>query len=631
MKLLHVIPIARGFTKDQLSYFTLKDIPKGALVEVPLRNKNIQALVIDTEDVGDAKSELRRSSFALKKVASEKYSTLLLPELIETTKALSYYFAASHGATLHQVVPKVLLDNVVKFPKQRNKIGKVLPATVAEKLVFQADDTNRHEDYRSLVREAFARGTSVFIAAPTIREVIYLSELLHKGIENYVITLHSELTQKEQAKRIIKALSESHPILIVATVPYLAVPRTDIKTIIIERETAKSYKLQTRPYTDLRIFARMYAEATSARFILADLPLSVESKWRARSREYEEFLGQRARVEGQAHQYIIDMRRDPTSNDKSFHIFSTQVLAALETSVKNKKHSFIFTARKGLAPITLCEDCGGIVTCDRCGANVVLHTAVPTNIFACHSCGAERSAKEKCKHCTSWKLKALGIGSERVYAELVKHFGEKKVFIIDADHTKTFTQAVKTAEQFYKTKGSILVGTGLALSFLHSKVAVAAVASIDSMLSLPDPKIYEHIFSLLLRIRSIATDSFYIQTRQPELSVIEYAVSGNTAAFYAKEILERRRFDYPPFSVLIKISVYGSVVEVSKNLEHIEQLLKKYNFMIYPGCTPTKKGGYILSGLLKVPEGSWPDSELLRLLRSLPPSVSINVAPENAL
>lgn len=631
MKVLHVIPIARGFTKDQLSYFTLKDIPKGALVEVPLRNKIVHALVIDVEDVEDAKSKLRQSSFALKKLASDNYTVLFLPEFIETTKALGSYFSASQGAVLHQLVPKVMLDNASKLPKTKSGSGKINHATVSEKLVFQADEKNRFTDYRGLVREAFARGNSIYIVTPTVRETERLSNLLNKGIENYCITLHGELSPKEQLKRIEKVMKEQHSVVIVATAPFLSIPRADIETIIVERETARSYKLQTRPYIDLRIAARMYAEARDIRFILADLPLSIETMWRARAREYEEFTGNRGRSEGQAHQYIIDMRRDPESTDRSFHLFSEHVLETLDRNVKNKKHSFVFTSRKGLAPITVCEDCGSTVSCTTCGANVVLHKAANTNIFVCHSCGEHRSAKERCKACNSWKLKALGIGVERVVDTLKARYGDKRVFVIDGDHTKTYSQAKKVADQFYKTDGSILVGTGLALSFLEHKIATSIIASIDSMLSLPDPKMYEHIFSLLIRIRNSATDSFYIQTRQPELPLIEYVVSGNTVAFYEKEILERRKFDYPPFSILIKLSSYGSPADASRVLEEAEEKLKKYNFTIFPGYTPTPKGGYILSGLLKIPSDTWPDSKLLGILRSLPPSVAINVSPENTL
>ena len=67
MKLVHVIPISKGIQRDKLSYFSAQDIPDGALVSVPLRNRTVFAIVVNSEEAKDVKAKLKSSDFAMKK------------------------------------------------------------------------------------------------------------------------------------------------------------------------------------------------------------------------------------------------------------------------------------------------------------------------------------------------------------------------------------------------------------------------------------------------------------------------------------------------------------------------------------------------------------------------------------
>ncbi|TSC61221.1 MAG: Uncharacterized protein G01um1014107_71 [Parcubacteria group bacterium Gr01-1014_107] len=86
MFLINVIPITRGILKENLSYFSSEDIPIGSLVEVPLRNKKISALVVDKKNAAEAKAEIKKADFSIKKISEIKYSKFLPQEFIETAK-----------------------------------------------------------------------------------------------------------------------------------------------------------------------------------------------------------------------------------------------------------------------------------------------------------------------------------------------------------------------------------------------------------------------------------------------------------------------------------------------------------------------------------------------------------------
>ena len=630
MRLLHVVPIAKGITKQELSYFTTKQTRSGELVFVPLRKRVVPAIVLESVRIENVKSRIKASTFAMKKVDAKEGKIFLLPEFIEASEKASSYFATTVGAVLHQVVPALLFEKVDVFPSPviapKGKESKL----ATEKLILETDENARISTYKSIVREEFARKNSVFISISSIREADAMEAELKKGIDEYVFVLHSEISKKELQRRIEHVLRTAHPVLIIATPSYLAVPRGDVGTIIVERESARSYKRQTRPYVNMRLFAEFYAEALGARIVFADLPLSMETHYKHKQREYDELKSVRTRIVTNADQFIVDMRSD-TEGVAKFSAISDILLEHVKRTVDEGGHVFLFNVRRGIAPTTVCEECGNVVLCKKCERPVVLHKDRNRNVFLCHSCGEIRSAKERCQHCNSWRLKALGIGVERVKDELARHFDGKKIFSIDSDSTKTYKQASRTAEDFYKARGAVLVGTELALSFLKVPLDLSGIVSLDTLLSVPDARIHEHIFSLIIRIRARTEREFFLQTRQPELPVIRYATEGNISGFYEKEILMRRRFDYPPFSVLIKVSSFGAPKKAVAELEHVESFLKGYGFTIYPGFTPLRDGVFALHGLLRVPAYTWPEKDLVGLLRSLPPSISVNVAPTSTL
>ena len=68
MRVLEVIPIAKGIPVETLTYFTGSDVSLGSIVKVPLRKKIIPAIVVSIREVEDLKSEIKNSAYALKKI-----------------------------------------------------------------------------------------------------------------------------------------------------------------------------------------------------------------------------------------------------------------------------------------------------------------------------------------------------------------------------------------------------------------------------------------------------------------------------------------------------------------------------------------------------------------------------------
>jgi len=636
MKLLSVIPISRGINKENLSYFTGSDVTVGSVVRIPVRKKIMSAIVVSAMEVVDVKAEIKNASFQTRKIEKIKSSSLLSAEFMTAVAESATYFSSTSGSVLYSLIPKAIIEDVEKI---KVSIKGLKNNRVHEKLVIQTGDEERYATYKSLIREEFAKGYSVFFCLPTIQDIKKAHEKLSKGIEQYTFVLHGLLNKKNQIEMWNKAANEEHPALIISTGSFLGIPRNDIGTIIIDKENTRSYKNQSRPFIDIRTFAEILAEKIKAKIVFGDLLLRTETIWRRDEAEIFEVSPLKFRSLTTSGQKLINMKEvlpEKISDGKGgqepkFKLFSPELLELIQNNHLNDENLFIFVARRGLFPSTVCGDCGNLVKCNTCGAPTVLHKAANENFFLCHRCGEHRSALEKCSNCQSWRLSAYGIGIEAVEEEIKLKFPNTKIFKIDSDSTSTHKKATDIMNKFYASPGSILLGTEMALLYLKDTVANTAVVSIDSFFSIPDFRINEKVMNILLKIRAATSRNFLIQTRDIDQKILKYAIGGNLAEFYRDEIKERETLAYPPFSILIKITLQGDKKSVLAGMEQLQKDMAPYEVDIFPAFIPINKGKFSMHGLIKVKRGDWIDLTLLNKLGTLPPQYTINVDPESLL
>jgi len=455
VKLVHVVPIMRGIGTDSLSYFATNAPTIGSIIRVPIRKKDVPAIVSSIENVKDAKVRLKSSSYSIKKISTRTNKIVFSSKLVTASERAAEYYSTNIGVVLHSIIPKVVLNNLgsIKISKDIDEKEKNT-STTSEKVLLQTERLERVEQYKNLVREEFARKKSIFICAPSIQDIERLQEELSRGIEKYTISIHGSFTKKETIKKWNIAVSTKHPVLVIGTTKILSIQRNDLGTIILEREQSGAYRIQERPFMDMRIVSEFVAQALNVRLLLADMPLRVESIHKFNKGEYSEFFPLRSRIPTNTKTKLIDMReiKESFEKKKTFTIIGTELKEKIIETIDQKGHVLAFAARRGLSPITVCGDCRNVVTCDVTGAPVVLHKGKKENLFVCHASGTVRSAHERCRHCGSWKLQSLGIGTELVYEEIKNIVPEANIFIMDSDHVKTHAHAKKVSEKFFETK-----------------------------------------------------------------------------------------------------------------------------------------------------------------------------------
>jgi primosomal protein N' len=97
MKILTVIPIAKGIPRDELSsIFLPKPVVLGTLVTVPFGKRSIKGVVVDYNEVRDLKSSIKTSDFALRNVTTV-HSETLPASIFTTAQKTARFFAQSVG------------------------------------------------------------------------------------------------------------------------------------------------------------------------------------------------------------------------------------------------------------------------------------------------------------------------------------------------------------------------------------------------------------------------------------------------------------------------------------------------------------------------------------------------------
>ncbi|MHB1330700.1 MAG: hypothetical protein ACYCY6_01900 [Minisyncoccota bacterium] len=620
MQIVEVIPVVKGLTKPTLTYFTKEKFVSGSFVRAPIRGKNTMGIVQRSTDAQKAKAIIKDANFVLKKISVIARAGEISDSFMKASEKTAKFYATTIGNVLKALMPKIYLEH----PELIGKRKKIKTNGNKEVKVIQLGKEDRFREYRSIVRESFAQSTSVLFIVPTKNDAVEVFETLSMGIEKYVFTTAGK-TPKTLMSTLTVARDMKHPILFITTPTFVSFDRSDLNTIILEKENSRQYSTWERPHLRIKTFLEFYAKERGALLVLGDSVLSLQSLWQEREGHYAEFTPMTWRLKQNSSTEIIDMRIK-----KEFEIFSPRLESILRNSVAVNKKVFVFGVRKGLSSTTICGDCASLLLCSNCKAPMVLHDGKASQpIYVCHHCNAKRSSETRCDNCGSWKLNPLGIGVDRIAKKIKEILPHVNILILDKDHAETAAKANAVVKKFETEDNTILIGTEMALQYVRGAHVVVA-ASIDSLFSIPDFYINERIFYLITKLRELAQENFLIQTRNAGTEVLEHAAAGNILDFYRNEIKEREELMYPPYSIFIKVScedktdnIQGKAVKLQSEFGGFEP-----HFMLESN---KKTGKDSLSMILRLPTNEWPQETLREKLLLLTPDFLIKVDPESIL
>jgi primosomal protein N' (replication factor Y) len=267
-------------------------------------------------------------------------------------------------------------------------------------------------------------------------------------------------------------------------------------------------------------------------------------------------------------------------------ILPSEAIDLIRHAEKKKFKIFIYTNRKGIAPLSRCSDCGTIVDCPNCSLPMVLRNKVSREkgnerYFICTHCGETLPPEYLCSHCGSWNITPLAIGTESLRNEIISLVGANAVVTIDDDLTPDSKMIEKLLAEIQSKKFAVIVGTIKVLPYIKG-IKYTMFPFFDRMLSVPSPYTTENILRLIMECDERSIDGVIVCTRNPEFSFTRELAEQKINAIIHDELELRKDLSYPPFGSIVKISITVPEGYKAKVKEEVEKYFKGQDFIAHP-------------------------------------------------
>lgn len=340
----------------------------------------------------------------------------------------------------------------------------------------------------------------------------------------------------------------------------LFLPFTKLGLVIVDEEHDTSYKQNDpAPRYQGRDAAIYLAHLHGAKVLLGTATPSLETYQNARSGKYG-LVEMKERFGGiQMPEIVVVDAKEEVKLRKMQSHFTSVLLEELKGALGRGEQAILFQNRRGYAPTLRCNTCGWHSECIHCDVSLTYHKY--RNNLQCHYCGYQQELAKTCPACGGHELNLQGFGTEKIEDELKIYLPDANIGRMDYDAVRTKDAHARIINDFEERRIDILVGTQMVTKGLDfENVSVVGVISADQLLQFPDFRSGERGFQLITQVAGRAgrrgkRGKVIVQAMNPSHPVIREVIDNDFQAFYEREIMERKAFEYPPFSRLIKITL----------------------------------------------------------------------------
>jgi len=476
--------------------------------------------------------------------------------------------------------------------EQKEAFDKINQSLLASKfethLIFGVTGSGKTEVYLQAIQKALDLNKSAIMLVPEIALTSQTIERFKARFNEKIAILHHRRSQGERFDAWHKILKGEVKIVIGARSAIFC-PLKNIGLIIVDEEHDSSYKqTEEAPSYHARNIAVMRGKFSHATVVLGSATPSLESYFNAINNKYIlSTLSTRATKASLPHVSIVDMKSDINRN---LH-FSEKLLSSIKDRYDKGEQTILFLNKRGYHSFLICSKCAHVIKCPHCDISLTFHKK--ENILACHSCDYKTLPKKTCPVCDNPEsLQYKGFGTEHVEASLKAIFPEIRTLRADKDTTTQKNSHELLFKEFKAGKADVLIGTQMIVKGLHfPSVSLVGVLNSDLALNIPDFRSSEAVFQLITQVagragREDLKGEVIIQTFMPENSTILMASKQDYLNFYSSEIENRKLFEYPPFSNLIKLVFSGmdekQTLSVSQKFREELILNLSSDMKIYP-------------------------------------------------
>ena len=514
------------------------------------------------DEFPDERAERQRSEVSRDELMNYSHCTsTVLKSLIERKMLMTY--EKEVGRLNHAGEPHL---NQVKplNEAQQEAYNQILFSFLSKNvtLLHGVTSSGKTEIYIHLIRQALERHEQVLYLLPEIALTVQIRERLQKVFGSRLGIYHSKYSDAERVEIWKKQLSSNPYDVILGARSAVFLPFQKLGLIIIDEEHETSFKQQDpAPRYHARSVAIMMAakmgQGTDCKVLLGTATPSMESYYNAVNGKYGLVtLNSRYQDIQLPEIQIVDIK-DLQKRKMMQGPFSPMLLGSIKKALAAGEQVILFQNRRGFAPMIECRQCGWVPHCTNCDVSLTFHKNIQQ--LTCHYCGYTYQVPTVCPCCGSTELKGRGYGTEKIEDQVMEIFPEARVARMDLDTTRTRSAYERIISDFSAGRTNLLIGTQMVSKGLDfDKVSVVGILNADSMLNYPDFRAYEHAFMMMAQVSGRAGRKgkqglVLLQTKSPQLPVINQVVHNDYVGFYKDLLEERKSFRYPPFYHLIYI------------------------------------------------------------------------------
>ncbi len=416
-------------------------------------------------------------------------------------------------------------------------------------LLFGVTASGKTEVYLDAIAYTLAKGRSAIVLVPEIALTTQVVDVFVGRFGELVAVLHSKLSEGERHDEW-RRMQEGKARIVVGARSAIFAPVENVGLIVVDEEHEASYKQDNAPRYNAKELARERARLSQATLILGSATPSLETYFASEAGEIQRIeMPDRIDNRPLPKVEIVDLR-DEFKQRRA--LFSQRLTDAIGARLARKQQTILFLNRRGYAQFVLCRDCGFVARCPNCAVSLAFHAY--DRSLKCHHCDFTGSAPQICPDCGGAKVRAFGIGTEKVEEEVLAIYPSARVARMDRDTTARKGAHTRIVRDFREGEADILIGTQMVAKGLDfPNVTLVGVISADTSINMPDFRAGERTFQLLTQVagragRGKTPGEVVIQTFSPDHYAIQAAVQQNYRAFYEQELVFRQELKYPPYS-----------------------------------------------------------------------------------
>ena len=423
-------------------------------------------------------------------------------------------------------------------------------------LLHGVTGSGKTEVYIDIVKKVIKNNKTAIILVPEISLTPQIAARFKGCFGDTVAILHSALTDGERFDEWRKINRDVVKVVIGARSAIFA-PLKNLGIIIIDEEHSLSYKQENTPRYNAKDIAFYRSKTYSCPVLLGSATPTIESYARAKKGYYELLkLDKRVNNKPLPSVLIVDMKSEIRKGNK---LISKALTDSINDRLQKKEQVMLLLNRRGYSNYLTCQNCGFVFKCPNCDITLTYHKT--SGMMRCHYCGYATKKLDICPSCKEKSIKEMGSGTEKIEEYISNEFKNARVLRMDRDTTSKKGSHFKIIDAFNSNSYDILVGTQMISKGLNfPNVTLVGVIDADSSLNIPNFRSAEETYNLLDQVigragRHDKEGKAIIQTFNKEHYSILAAKEHNYEGFFNREMVVRKKLNYPPYCFIALIKV----------------------------------------------------------------------------